>query len=257
MPNVAPPLWSRSHSEGAVAVIAGDFYTGSQYPSSFVNSLFLSDFGDTQLRVLRVNPNMSLNSVAPLNLSVGAVVEMSMGRDGYMYFVDLVGNRVGRLIFTPSGASLLAAEPGDFNGDAEVDGADFLAWQRGLGTAGDAATFQGDADGDGDVTGDDLRPWMNAFSARGEQASGSLQSSSLASDVAWLAFLEADESSPSNLAMMEPPLESAPSTSAWSPKGPTSSSTAESSSLLTVEDAVDDAFAELVEDNPFAWVDAL
>jgi glucose/arabinose dehydrogenase len=257
MPNVAPPLWSRSHADGAVAIIAGDFYTGSQYPSSYVNTLFLSDFGDNQLRVLRVNTNMSLNSVTPLNVNVGSVVEMSMGRDGYMYFVDLVGNRVGRLVFTPSGAPLLAAEPGDFNGDADVDGADFLAWQRGLGTVGDAATPQGDADGDGSVTADDLRPWMNAFSARSEPSSESLQSSSLQSDVAWLAFVEADESSPSNLAVMEPPIELTASALSSSPKNWTTVSSDRPSSASTVEEAIDDALASLVDDDPYAWVDAL
>jgi hypothetical protein len=49
----------------------------------------------------------------------------------------------------------------DFNGDDLADGADFLIWQRNLGSAGGLA--QGDADGDGKVTGADLGFWQQQF----------------------------------------------------------------------------------------------
>lgn len=42
----------------------------------------------------------------------------------------------------------------DFDGDGDVDGGDFLTWQRGLGSGTTKA--QGDADGDSDVDADDL-----------------------------------------------------------------------------------------------------
>jgi glucose/arabinose dehydrogenase len=100
-PDVQAPLWARAHSAGGVAVVAGDFYTGSVYPASYRNALFLSDYGDDQLRVLRLNADGSLNSVSTLGLSVGTVVEMTMGRDGHMYYVDVTG-RIGRLTFTPT-----------------------------------------------------------------------------------------------------------------------------------------------------------
>lgn len=54
----------------------------------------------------------------------------------------------------------------DFDGDGDVDGTDFLAWQRGVGLLGDAATNQaGNADGDDDVDGDDLAAWEIQFAA--------------------------------------------------------------------------------------------
>lgn len=49
----------------------------------------------------------------------------------------------------------------DFNGDAIVDGSDFLAWQRGFGIGTTAA--QGDADGDHDVDQNDLAAWKSQF----------------------------------------------------------------------------------------------
>jgi hypothetical protein len=52
----------------------------------------------------------------------------------------------------------VAVPSADFDGDGLVDGADLLAWQRGLGTSG-ATRMAGDADGDGDVDGNDLVIW--------------------------------------------------------------------------------------------------
>jgi hypothetical protein len=56
-----------------------------------------------------------------------------------------------------------AGTPGDFDDDDDVDGADFLAWQRGLGMPGSAATADGDADGDQDVDAADLAMWKTNF----------------------------------------------------------------------------------------------
>jgi hypothetical protein len=46
----------------------------------------------------------------------------------------------------------------DFDDDGDVDGSDFLTWQRGLGSAG-----LGDADGNGFVNGADLEIWADQF----------------------------------------------------------------------------------------------
>jgi hypothetical protein len=51
----------------------------------------------------------------------------------------------------------------DFNVDGIVDGQDFLIWQRGVGTTGDATLADGDADFDGDVDAADLGHWKAAF----------------------------------------------------------------------------------------------
>jgi hypothetical protein len=60
----------------------------------------------------------------------------------------------------------------DFDVDGDVDGQDFLAWQRGFGIASGAVKSNGDADGDGNVQGDDLAIWGNQFgTASGSAAS--------------------------------------------------------------------------------------
>ena len=57
----------------------------------------------------------------------------------------------------------LAFLAGDFDEDGDVDGEDFLAWQRGFGTASGATHMDGDADGDGDVDGEDFLAWQREF----------------------------------------------------------------------------------------------
>jgi hypothetical protein len=53
----------------------------------------------------------------------------------------------------------------DFDGNTKVDGADFLAWQRGLGATGGANGSAGDSNADGDVDSSDLAVWKTSFTA--------------------------------------------------------------------------------------------
>jgi hypothetical protein len=58
------------------------------------------------------------------------------------------------------------APTADFDEDGDVDGADFLAWQIGLGSTGAAATrANGNADGDVNVDAADLAVWNGQFGA--------------------------------------------------------------------------------------------
>lgn len=52
---------------------------------------------------------------------------------------------------------------GDFNGDASVDGADFLIWQRGFGLTGQTDKSTGDANADGNVDAADLAEWKKGY----------------------------------------------------------------------------------------------
>jgi len=51
----------------------------------------------------------------------------------------------------------------DFDEDGEVDGVDFLAWQRSRGIASGASKAQGDADNNGTVDGEDLAYWESQY----------------------------------------------------------------------------------------------
>jgi hypothetical protein len=71
---------------------------------------------------------------------------------------------------------LRAAEtgPADFDQDFDVDGNDFLIWQRGNGLPGGVA--EGDANGDGAVNGMDLEIWKGRFGSTGDAATAATAS---------------------------------------------------------------------------------
>jgi len=58
-----------------------------------------------------------------------------------------------------------AEDDADLDGDGDVDGADFLTWQRGLGLTGQTNKSMGDANGDQIVNGADLGIWRTQFGA--------------------------------------------------------------------------------------------
>lgn len=62
---------------------------------------------------------------------------------------------------TYTGGSAIHA--GDFDGDGDVDGADFVAWQTNFPKASGAKWADGDADSDGDVDGADFVVWQTNF----------------------------------------------------------------------------------------------
>jgi T5SS/PEP-CTERM-associated repeat protein/autotransporter-associated beta strand protein len=65
---------------------------------------------------------------------------------------------------------------GDFDSDGQVDGSDFLLWQRNLGVTSGAQRGQGDANGDGAVNASDLAIWETQF---GSHPGASLASTSI------------------------------------------------------------------------------
>ncbi|HEX6960707.1 MAG TPA: choice-of-anchor Q domain-containing protein [Lacipirellula sp.] len=83
-------------------------------------------------------------------------------------------------------SDLAPGVPADFDNDSDVDGRDFLTWQRNLGN--DSATrADGDADGDGVVDGQDLGVWQDNFgSAGGSSIAASAAGSSAALNAAGL-----------------------------------------------------------------------
>jgi len=56
-----------------------------------------------------------------------------------------------------------SAPSADFVDNDFIDGADFLAWQRGFGTTSDATRADGNADDDGDVDASDLAAWLATY----------------------------------------------------------------------------------------------
>jgi ELWxxDGT repeat protein len=81
-------------------------------------------------------------------------------------------NAAGKLYFTandgahgPEVWSLRPAPLGDYTADGKVDGADFLAWQRGFGGTAVPPGSGADGSGDGLIDGADLQVWKAAYSS--------------------------------------------------------------------------------------------
>lgn len=94
--------------------------------------------------------------------------------------------------------SAAPAHPGDYDGDLDVDGTDFLVWQRTLG--GSASPFGSGADGnaDGTINAGDLTVWRNNFETVYSAAAAGAASSELASVASFSAASVAEVGSSSS-----------------------------------------------------------
>jgi hypothetical protein len=125
---------------------------------SFLNSntgppgaiYFTTDGSDPRLVGGAVNSASAQLYSSPVSLAVATHVKARILRNGQW-------SALTEAAFTP-----VVISP-DFDVDGDVDGSDFLAWQRGLGASGNATAADGDADGDKDVDGVDLTYWNTQF----------------------------------------------------------------------------------------------
>jgi subtilisin family serine protease len=116
---------------------------------------------------------------APLNIAAGNVyARFRYGEASHDPFTGLpraIDTPFGRaatgevedylLPVADQGAPLVVGLPADFDQDADVDGRDFLTWQRNAGTTTGAKQSQGSVNGDGMVNALDLNVWSQQFGA--------------------------------------------------------------------------------------------
>lgn len=81
--------------------------------------------------------------------------------------VSGISGAVDRNVFEGTMDDLLEFVPfepsGDFNRDGDVDGRDFLAWQRNVGLATGVTFAKGDANHDGEINATDLAIWQTQY----------------------------------------------------------------------------------------------
>lgn len=111
---------------------------------------------------LEVSPGVS-RTIADLLFAGNANTE-----DGRRAGMNDLGEVAFLATFTDGSSGIFVsdvaqASPGDFDGDDDIDGADLLVWQRGLGRVGTGLPNNGDANADGDVNSADLAVWQNNF----------------------------------------------------------------------------------------------
>lgn len=156
---------------------------GNLAPGASVGTLSVG--GATIPGTLKVEYNGSaidlLQVSGTLDITGGAVDFQNLGMTNlsasshvFATYGTLTGSAFSSITGLPSGfainyhylgnqIALVIAIPGDFDGDSDVDGADFVAWQTNFPTASGATRAQGDADADGDVDGADFVVWQTHF----------------------------------------------------------------------------------------------
>jgi hypothetical protein len=85
--------------------------------------------------------------------------------DAAKFFISRGTNQAGSILddVRIQATDDFPANNADFDDDGDVDGADFLVWQRNVGTATGATREIGDANADGAVDAADLAAWRNMF----------------------------------------------------------------------------------------------
>jgi hypothetical protein len=102
------------------------------------------------------------------SLRIGGPSGLSSAGAGAMGFDNIL------LQLQPPAAG--GGDKADFDGDGDIDGADFLTWQRNLGAIDTATLATGDANGDMDVTAADLAVWRMQFGPVGPPVAGAIAS---------------------------------------------------------------------------------
>jgi uncharacterized repeat protein (TIGR01451 family) len=152
-----PPLLTYNHSASLVpgdgcatgsSSIAGlAFYQGgSNYPSTYPNALFFSDYSRKCMWVMfpdgSGNPNPA--STAAFANNAAGPVDLRIGSDGNLYYADFDSGRVMRVKYGLAAVATANPTSGDGPLTVNFDGTGSIPAQ-----AGDTLTFAWDLDGDG------------------------------------------------------------------------------------------------------------
>lgn len=97
---VTPAIHALNHSQtGINAIILGDVYTGTTYPTEYVGDLFFNDLGQGIVRNISFDAAGNVTTVETFSTGAQIVVHMQQGPDGNLYYIDLNDGQVGRWVF--------------------------------------------------------------------------------------------------------------------------------------------------------------
>jgi hypothetical protein len=118
--------------------------------------------GSDATRLAELKPTAStMMTGGSSTVSVGSIFTTSSPRDVVFQFLQSGQSTptTGLVVYEP-----FPTGTADFDGDGDVDGRDFMTWQRNLGATGAAATLaNGNANGDGVINAADLAVWRDQF----------------------------------------------------------------------------------------------
>ncbi len=90
-----PPIHVFAHTEGRVAVVGGDFYTGTLLPTEYRNAYFFGDYNTGEIWTM----TLSDKSVQVRNFATkfSGVVQITAGPDGALYVLTVRGGALYRI----------------------------------------------------------------------------------------------------------------------------------------------------------------
>ncbi len=167
--------------DGTLLTLERSFDIGLSSPFIYKNSIYEVDLNNaTDISASEFNTGLTGKTYTPAakellwsGAAVGTVGQnlegLTLGPrlgNGNWLLVGVIDNTTEQEDFNDSRLvvfELSAIPSADFDNDGDVDGRDFLAWQRGTGTIIGATHSQGDADRDGDVDAADLAIWSETY----------------------------------------------------------------------------------------------
>ncbi len=131
---VEASIYARPHSDGATAIIMGDFYTGSTFPTVYHDALFFADVNEGSIKFMTFDGGGNPEPVRNFANGIPGIVQMITGPDGNLYYTVIGGGPgTGEIRrFVPGGA-------GEGGGGAGGGGAG--GGSGGSGGSGGASTF--------------------------------------------------------------------------------------------------------------------
>jgi glucose/arabinose dehydrogenase len=97
LPGLVNPIYSYTHDEGGAAVIAGFFYTASQFPAKFRDQLFFTDFARNFIKTLKLNPTGGAPLVQGFATAVDSPVHLAPAPDGSLLTVSIYTGEIRRI----------------------------------------------------------------------------------------------------------------------------------------------------------------
>ncbi|MFN2563126.1 MAG: PQQ-dependent sugar dehydrogenase [Jatrophihabitans sp.] len=101
--SAVPPITEYPHAGAGAAVVGGMHYTGTVYPSTYLNSFFYGDYVRHELWTLATDTNGALTrapEAAGFATDIGGPVAFHAGPNGDVTYADLVAGNIERLVYT-------------------------------------------------------------------------------------------------------------------------------------------------------------
>jgi glucose/arabinose dehydrogenase len=161
---VTPPYFAYSHSAGvvpndpcptgssAIAGLAIEFYTGTQYPPKYNGALFFADYSRKCIWAMLNGIDGKPNIASAQTFMVGAAnpVDLQLSRSGEIFYADLNGGTIRRIQYTGSQnnppSAVMTAAPATGSAPLTVN---FDGSRSNDPDTGDSLTFAWDLDGNG------------------------------------------------------------------------------------------------------------